>query len=247
MITIHNKKAIFVLLLTIFAQTQAFSLLSANRDGSNRKLEAKPKTNPSIIDNATAYIPDIVKSSFDFWKSQNGKSYASDSEEIYRMKIFFQNWKKLSKENGSNKHFRRDLNQFADMTPEEFRLHRLGVNNIDAEYQFNELMAQAETANVNDRTLSADEIPESIDWRDHGAVTDVKDQGNCGSCWAFSATGALEGLWKINGNELTGFSEQQLMDCSSSYGNNSCHGGLMYYAFQYTKDSGIASEASYPY
>lgn len=86
-----------------------------------------------------------------------------------------------------------------------------------------------------------------MDWTLNGAVTAVKDQGQCGSCWAFSTTGALEALSKIAHGTLKSFSEQQLMDCSASYGNFGCEGGLMINGFHYVKDKGIVTEAEYPY
>merc|ERR1712157_642730 len=87
-------------------------------------------------------------------------------------------------------------------------------------------------------------LPASVDWATKGAVTKVKNQGQCGSCWAFSTTGGMEGAWEIASNKLVSLSEQQLVDCSRQ--NNGCGGGSMELAFNFEKGVNVATEQSYP-
>jgi cathepsin L len=128
------------------------------------------------------------------------------------------------------------MNKFGDLTSEEFSALYLGsVRNVsDDEY---------ENAFTYDPSVK---VGDAVDWRSKGAVTGVKNQGQCGSCWAFSTTGSTEGAWKIKKGSLVSLSEQNLVDCSKS--NHGCNGGFMDTAFQYIiQNKGIDTEASYKY
>jgi hypothetical protein len=115
---------------------------------------------------------------------------------------------------------------------------------VGNEYEY---AADYENLPVAPEAVSSNALPTDVDWRDKGAVTHVKDQGQCGSAWAFSATGAMESLGFIWGKGLKDLSEQQLVDCSGSAGNHGCNGGEPTRAFEWYKSHGPASQASYPY
>jgi len=174
---------------------------------------------------------------FESWVQENGKVY-DQHELLYRFRVFKQNMDFVEQFNSEGHEYTVGMNQFADLTNTEFLERYTGFNNpliptFDAEHAFEYDQTQA--------------LPTSVDWRTKGVVTGVKDQGQCGSCWSFSTTGSVEGAWALN-YSLVSLSEQNLMDCSRSYGNLGCNGGLMDSAFQYIiANKGIDTEASYPY
>jgi len=131
------------------------------------------------------------------------------------------------------------INQFTDLTQQEFSDLYLGY--IPRSNDF----ARSRNVYVPPK---GQVMGDSLDWRTKGAVTPVKDQAQCGSCWAFSTTGSVEGANQIKTGQLVSVSEQQLVDCAGSAGNQGCNGGLMDDAFEYIiKNGGLGSEASYPY
>ena len=166
--------------------------------------------------------------------SKHGKSYGTKEEFEFRADAFKNTLMQLSEENSKNENtFRVGLNKFADWTPAEFQR----ILSYKPVYQNARQVAVQETA-----------IPDSVDWRTQGAVNPVQDQGQCGSCWAFSAVGALEGRNKIKSGTLVKLSEQQMVDCAGGqYGNEGCNGGDMGTAFQYAHDNGMMLESAYPY
>merc|ERR1712198_545592 len=135
------------------------------------------------------------------------------------------------------KSYTMNMNQFGDLMHHEFVSMMNGYKKSSNKLKG---MSYIEPAHVS--------IPESVDWRDEGIVTEVKDQGHCASCWAFSATGAIEGAHARATGDLVSLSEQQLVDCAIKWGEHGCKGGNRDLAFQYVKDNGgIDTEDSYEY
>lgn len=176
----------------------------------------------------------VTAASFDDWASKHGKIYGSEVESAYRREVFQKNVERITRHNAEGHNWTMAINKFADLTAEEFTA-RMRVP----------MMRPKERKHMKAFRTA---VPTSVDWVSVGAVTPVKNQEQCGSCWAFSTTGAVEGAWFLAKRELVSLSEQQLVDCSTAQGNQGCNGGLMDYGFQYIiSNGGITTEAEYPY
>jgi cathepsin L len=181
-----------------------------------------------------AFSESLYKSSFQTFMTTYGKSYASE-EFQKRFDIFRYHMDFIAEHNKQNNTYRVGLNEFADLSIEEFSKMMNGFSN-----------KQTEQADLH--VVDPNDDPTTVDWRTKGYVTPIKNQGQCGSCWSFSTTGSTEGQHFKATNTLVSLSEQNLVDCSGSFGNQGCNGGLMDDAFKYIiSNKGIDTEASYPY
>ncbi|KAL3273376.1 hypothetical protein HHI36_014824 [Cryptolaemus montrouzieri] len=195
-----------------------------------------------VVNTYTLNDDSHISSKWKEFQKKYSKVYESDVEAEKRFNIFKENLERIIVHNdlydrGSVFH-RKGLNVFGDWSKEEFlQFLRNGSQNAKPRKRRNRIFKH-----VTNYTL-----PSSIDWRNHGAVTAVKDQGFCGACYAFSAIGGLEGQLKIVKGQLISLSEQNLIDCSADQGNSGCAGGLITQALDYIKKFGIRSEVDYPY
>ncbi|KAG8090954.1 hypothetical protein GUJ93_ZPchr0011g27003 [Zizania palustris] len=175
-----------------------------------------------------------------------GAGEDGDGEARRRYNVFVQNARYVHEANSRDgRPFRLALNKFADMTTDEFRRTYAGSR---LRHHRSLSGVRGEGGSLRFGVTDGGSLPPSVDWRERGAVTAVKDQGQCGSCWAFSAVAAVEGVNKIRTGRLVALSEQELMDCDDDGENHGCDGGLMDYAFQFIKkNGGITTESNYPY
>lgn len=192
-----------------------------------------------------------VKDTWSEWKNAFGKSYDNVEEEFKRFGVFIESMQKVAKLNSDGFETARfRLNQFSDLTPEEFKAFVHGENGAcysGSSKERTPILNKLQSKLVGD---NVEANPTSVDWTTKGVVTPVKNQGNCGSCWSFSATGATECRYAIATGKLTSLSEQQLVDCTRGlpYGNLGCSGGQMDAAFKYIEaNKGLCTEAAYPY
>jgi len=203
-----------------------------------------------LIFSGTFALPEIMN--FSEWVvvfGENANRYSKLKTLVSRENAFNYNVETIKKHNSRNLSWRMAVNRFSDLTGDEFKeLMRFAscrkhMNETKILREKRQKWKLPQVRNPKNRAV--------VDWRSTNnparrvAVTPVKDQGGCGSCWSFSASGAVEGAWVVGGNNLVSLSEQELVSCDEH--ESACNGGPMDYAFNYVKDHGLASEENYPY
>ncbi|KAF4654612.1 hypothetical protein FOZ61_008162 [Perkinsus olseni] len=180
---------------------------------------------------AGGYTVAEVKEKFDAYKKRFGHDFGDDDD--YRMAVFDDNLRYIDIENAKGLSYTLKIGPFAHLTNAEFKETMFGKSS-----RFSSQRPLGTAANMEEFSGSTEELPKSVNYVAKGWVTGVKDQTNCGSCWAFSATGALEGLHKNVSGELVSLSEEELIDCSRDWQLES---------FRYVEDHGLGAEKDYPY
>ena len=159
-----------------------------------------------------------------------GKSYATVEEYEFRMANFLMKDVEINSHNQTESSFALGHNHMSDWSA----------------FEFSKILTHQPMPEQDKKYVEFEEVNSTgVDWRNHNAVTPVKDQGQCGSCWSFSSTGALEGAHAIKTGKLLSFSEQQLVDCSTA--NYGCNGGWQYKAFKYFESHDAILESNYKY
>lgn len=176
----------------------------------------------------------MVFPTFAAWTAIHGKSYSENGEVAIREQIYNDNVAKIEAHNAQNLTYSMTVNGFADLTEEEFIAQYTGLVATPS--------SLVDFGFVQDAQIQYDEV----DWVQKGAVNPIKNQGQCGSCWAFSTVGTLESAYQIQTGKLYSFAEQQLVDCD--HNNDGCSGGWPHTAYdQYYPSAGVCSESSYRY
>ncbi|KAI5447812.1 hypothetical protein KIW84_015312 [Lathyrus oleraceus] len=159
------------------------------------------------------------------WMIEYGRTYTNSYEMEKRFQIFKNNLEYIENfNNAGNKSYSLGLNQFSDLTTEEF-MASYTRNKVPSQLFTSKMISNTILFNVNDQ------VPTNFDWRQQGAVTDVKQQGTCGCCWAFTAVAAVEGIVKIKTGNLISLSQQQLLDCDPN--SRGCTDGNVHTAYEY--------------
>jgi len=178
------------------------------------------------------------------FKQKYNKNYASLDEELSRYKVFKANLEAIEKHNRLSSSYKKGVNFFTDLTEEEFKATHLGLKTFPSSSDKASIKRSQSVKSIRD-------LPDSVNWVDAGATTSVKDQGQCGSCWAFSLTSQVESYYFIETNELLELSTQQVTSCTpntlSCGGTGGCRGSVTQLGFNYLQLFGSIAEGDWPY
>jgi C1A family cysteine protease len=171
------------------------------------------------------------------YKAQFGKVFNGEDEDSHRQ-TYEANLQMIEAHNAQGLSFTMGINQFTDLTQEQYR-EAAGLG-------WKPAPTEGTMPVLSNHVHNGEELADSVDWTTQGAVTPIKDQGQCGSCWSFGTTGGIEGSWQIATGSLKSLSEQQLVDCSK-FPNMGCSGGNPQIAVSFETKHNVCSEESYPY
>ncbi|KAF5189429.1 Cysteine proteinase [Thalictrum thalictroides] len=194
----------------------------------------------------------IHEEKFQMFMKEYGKEYSSKEEYVHRLGIFAKNVIRAAEHQALDPTAVHGITPFSDLSEEEFEMKLLGLKSGNSgDSSLNDVMGLSQTTAPE---LDVKGLPENFDWREKGAVTEVKNQGICGACWAFSTTGVMEGANFLATGKLNSLSEQQLLDCDHKCDrkdkdcDSGCGGGLMTNAYKYLIEAGgLEEEKTYPY
>jgi len=191
-----------------------------------------------------------ISEDFEAWMKKYNKHYGSLEEQMYRQRVFKDNVMRIEGMNSNSNGATYGINAFADRTMNELRRTRVSRS-------FSKMMKDVKMNHVVAPSANVDKLPKNFNWVDHGAVSGVRDQGDCGSCWAFGSVGTMEGQVFLKKGKLLELSEQNLVDCDHvcqtfpEWGKScdeGCDGGMEPNAFQYViNNGGINLRSDYPY
>ena len=238
------------ILCAVLLTTAGFlHLLYRSKYASTRWSESKDDYH-MMLDLDNPHVEGALMQTFESWAKAHKKIYSSYEERKKRFGLFVESYKRILHHNsnlkGKPSSYQLGFTSFADWTDDEFET-KLGFQS-KRECWYVDENAPKVVQEENPLWSSSTILPKARNWVDEGIVSPVKNQGQCGSCWAFSAIGALEAQYKKKHGKSIIFSEQQLLDCSQGYGNLGCNGGFPARAFEYIRRSGgLESSQDYPY
>jgi len=195
-----------------------------------------------LVLSVSAVPEEVYQDAFVSWMQKYSRSYLPD-EFFTRYEIFKQKYDEVEQHNAGNYTWKVGLNQFSDLTLEEFKATYLRYNPLPRTGGKHVTLEELRAMNKGPSAYPSG----SVDWRQKNAVTGVKDQGQCGACWSFATTGGVEGVVALKHQQLISLSEQELVDCAGPEGGSGCGGGSNDIGFKYAMQYGLCTEQAYPY